>query len=201
MMNRRELLLSSLSAAFLAACGGSNDEQRTKLLSSTAGSAVAGRPTAVFNTARAAKFISAYMDVIFSQNMLIKYRAAPNLYFSSLGFGASEIADHGPLLMALPVLTSADIQTAIDIDDIDFILDACKSEHILDGNQIAAFKTQQGHRLSPKNANVPHDESTIATSVIRHVKGLFYRELSKQTLPGLMVLLLAQVMLLTKQSS
>ena len=126
-MNRRELLLSTLSAAILAACGGSNDEHATKLLSSTARSSAAGPPGAVFNTARSAAFISSYMEVIFSQNMLRTYRAAPNTYFASLGFGAGEIADYDTLLMALPVLTSADVQTAIDINDVDYIFEICKS--------------------------------------------------------------------------
>ena len=200
-MNRRELLLSTLSAAFLAACGGSNDEHATKLLSTAARSSAAGPSGAVFNTARSAAFISAYIEVIFSQKMLKKYRAAPNTYFSTLGFGTAEIADYDTLLMALPVLTSADVQTAIDINDVDYIFETCKSERILDSNQIIEFKAQQGRWFAPKTATFPSDASALATLVINDVTGIFNRELNKQTVPGLMVLLMAHFMLLIKQSS
>lgn len=199
-MKRRELLLVSLSAAFLAACGGAkNEETITSVTSSGSSGKKKSEPS--FNSAEHSRFILAYVGVLVGDaKTMDRYRANNGTYFSALGFSAQILSDHSALLKALPLLTTIDSQTAIDIGDVDYILEICSSTGLLSAKQIEAFRrTASSTKIAALVSNSPTTElaTTLANLISVDAKKLFQDKPTLQNLPALLVLLMAQVMQIT----
>ena len=120
-MKRREMLVMSLAAAFLSACGGGRNSseapegssQSTRLLPSTEIHSV---------DSETRRFLLAGTDLLQQRKNASEFVKDPEGYFVALGFQPALLTQYATLTDALAIICSPDFETSMAINDTSFLV-------------------------------------------------------------------------------
>lgn len=146
-MQRRELILSAVSAAFLAACGGGTPDGAES--TPTVHGLEAGRLSS--NREESIAFARAASAVFTSDHAADSFSDSPDAYFAAAGVSSETVSSNATLVAAISLLKSKDMHVAVAIGDFDFFFSQAIAQGLITRAQqdrIVAAATRAASKTS-----------------------------------------------------
>lgn len=198
-MKRREMLIFSVAAAFLSACGGGTTAERDpEFASSSEHSELQIDSPPLTGSSDLRQFAQECAKLMLATPIPADFVASPRQYFLSKGISEATVDANKELIDAIDTVTQPDFRTALAIGDREYLLGSMQQTGILDSTQLAALGAENTGpvHVAMKNASSLAGQAKLS-SLVGHQLHKLIGPVSPANLPRALMLVLTYAMVYT----